>query len=45
MISNTWSGFDFGLGDEPFKHRFATHVQMVRNFGLYPADAPVPEIW
>ena len=30
--------FDFGLGDEPFKQRFATHTQTVRDFGLYPAD-------
>ena len=34
--------FDFGLGDEPFKQRFATHTQTVRDFGLYPADAPLP---
>jgi CelD/BcsL family acetyltransferase involved in cellulose biosynthesis len=32
--------FDFGLGDEPFKHRFANHAQTVRDFGLYPATAP-----
>lgn len=29
--------FDFGLGDEPFKRRFATHVATVRTWGLYPA--------
>lgn len=35
--------FDFGLGDEPFKHRFATRVERVRTWGLYPADAtPAP---
>jgi CelD/BcsL family acetyltransferase involved in cellulose biosynthesis len=28
--------FDFGLGDEPFKHRFASHVRHVRTWGLYP---------
>ena len=28
--------FDFGLGDEPFKQRFATHVRQVRTWGLYP---------
>lgn len=28
--------FDFGLGDEAFKHRFATHVRRVRTWGLYP---------
>jgi CelD/BcsL family acetyltransferase involved in cellulose biosynthesis len=29
--------FDFGLGDEPFKRRFATHVNTVRTWGLYRA--------
>jgi CelD/BcsL family acetyltransferase involved in cellulose biosynthesis len=28
--------FDFGLGDEPFKQRFATHINRVRTWGLYP---------
>jgi CelD/BcsL family acetyltransferase involved in cellulose biosynthesis len=28
--------FDFGLGDEAFKARFATQVNSVRNWGLYP---------
>ncbi len=28
--------FDFGLGDEAFKSRFATHVNYVRTWGLYP---------
>ncbi len=37
--------FDFGLGDEPFKQRFATQAQTVRNLGLYPVGAPLPEIW
>ena len=37
--------FDFGLGDEPFKQRFATHTQTVRNFVLYSADGPAPELW
>lgn len=27
--------FDFGLGDEPFKHRFASRVARVRTVGLY----------
>jgi CelD/BcsL family acetyltransferase involved in cellulose biosynthesis len=27
--------FDFGLGDEPFKLRFATHVDVARAYGLY----------
>ena len=30
--------FDFGLGDEPFKRRFATHVPTVRTWGLYPPE-------
>jgi CelD/BcsL family acetyltransferase involved in cellulose biosynthesis len=28
--------FDFGIGDEAYKHRFATHVNRVRTWGLYP---------
>ena len=28
--------FDFGLGDEAFKHRFANRVPRVRTWGLYP---------
>jgi CelD/BcsL family acetyltransferase involved in cellulose biosynthesis len=28
--------FDFGIGEEPFKSRFTTHVRYVRNWGLYP---------
>jgi CelD/BcsL family acetyltransferase involved in cellulose biosynthesis len=28
--------FDFGLGDEPFKRRFATQINRVRTWGLYP---------
>jgi CelD/BcsL family acetyltransferase involved in cellulose biosynthesis len=35
--------FDFGLGEEPFKARFATHSRQVRNWGLYPAGAPLPD--
>lgn len=27
--------FDFGLGDEPFKYRFATQVRHVHTWGLY----------
>jgi CelD/BcsL family acetyltransferase involved in cellulose biosynthesis len=30
--------FDFGLGDEPFKRRFATRVRTVRTWGLYPPE-------
>src|SRR6266404_2942452 len=29
--------FDFGLGDEPFKHRFATHIRQVHTWELYPS--------
>ena len=36
--------FDFGLGDEPFKQRFATHTHSVRDIGLYPATSPLPEL-
>ena len=28
--------FDFGLGDEAFKSRFATHVNKVNTYSLYP---------
>jgi CelD/BcsL family acetyltransferase involved in cellulose biosynthesis len=28
--------FDFGIGDEAFKHRFATQVNTLRTWGLYP---------
>ena len=28
--------FDFGIGDEPFKHRFADRCPRVRNWGVYP---------
>jgi CelD/BcsL family acetyltransferase involved in cellulose biosynthesis len=31
--------FDFGLGDEEFKSRFATRVNHVRNWGLYDPAA------
>lgn len=31
--------FDFGLGDEAFKWRFATRVDVVRNWGLYEPGA------
>src|SRR5262249_35242224 len=30
--------FDFGLGDEGFKARFATSVRRVRTWGLYPGE-------
>jgi CelD/BcsL family acetyltransferase involved in cellulose biosynthesis len=28
--------FDFGLGDEPYKRRFATRIDAVRTIGVYP---------
>jgi len=31
--------FDFGLGDESFKSRFASHTKKVENLGLYPNSA------
>jgi len=30
--------FDLGVGDEPFKRRFATSVPTVRTWGLYPEE-------
>lgn len=30
--------FDFGLGDEEFKNRFATGVKLVKTWGLYPLN-------
>jgi CelD/BcsL family acetyltransferase involved in cellulose biosynthesis len=32
--------FDFGIGDEAFKRRFATRAPLVRTWGLYPAREP-----
>lgn len=34
------TAFDFGLGDEPFKRRFANGVRNVRTWGLYPPGVP-----
>lgn len=31
--------FDFGIGDEAFKHRFATETRRVTTWGLYPRAA------
>lgn len=31
--------FDFGLGDEQFKQRFATNTRSVHNWGIYPATS------
>ena len=28
--------FDFGIGDEAFKYRFATEINRIRTWGLYP---------
>ena len=30
--------FDFGLGDEAFKNRFASSTPTVTNIGLYPSS-------
>ena len=45
VIEESAHTFDFGLGDETFKRRFANHTQTVRDFGLYPANAPIPATW
>jgi CelD/BcsL family acetyltransferase involved in cellulose biosynthesis len=37
--------FDFGLGEEPFKRRFANRYECVRDWGLYPAGVSIPEVW
>ena len=34
--------FDFGLGDETFKRRFATHIPVVSTWGLYPPKQTEP---
>jgi CelD/BcsL family acetyltransferase involved in cellulose biosynthesis len=31
--------FDFGLGDEDFKKRFATNIPVVKTWGLYPPSS------
>ena len=42
-IAENASAFDFGLGDEAFKSRFATRVAHVKNWGLYdPRALPPP---
>ena len=38
-IDNGVANFDFGLGNEAFKQRFATHNSMVQNIGLYPSKS------
>ena len=35
-MSEGCDAFDFGLGNEAFKSRFATQVNYVRTWGLYP---------
>ena len=35
--------FDFGIGDEAFKYRFATEVNRVRTWGLYPKRKEMKE--
>ena len=36
--------FDLGLGAETFKQRFATHMPMVRTWGLYPSESASNQI-
>ena len=39
--------YDFGIGDQPYKHRFASHINHVRTWGLYQhASSPnsAPEV-
>jgi len=31
--------FDFGIGDQPYKYRFASHVNRVLTWGLYPCSS------
>ncbi|MBW3623991.1 MAG: GNAT family N-acetyltransferase [Armatimonadetes bacterium] len=31
--------FDFGIGDESYKYRFATHNTQLQDWGLYPVDS------
>jgi CelD/BcsL family acetyltransferase involved in cellulose biosynthesis len=38
-LSEQAQRFEFGLGDEPFKQRFATDVRHVRTWGLYAKGA------
>jgi CelD/BcsL family acetyltransferase involved in cellulose biosynthesis len=33
--------YDFGIGDEPYKYRFATHVDTVRTWALYAPEVEV----
>jgi CelD/BcsL family acetyltransferase involved in cellulose biosynthesis len=35
-IGEAATSFDFGIGDEPYKYRFATHEATLRTWGLYP---------
>lgn len=36
-IAEGASEFDFGIGDESYKYRYATHVNRLRTWGLYPS--------
>jgi CelD/BcsL family acetyltransferase involved in cellulose biosynthesis len=36
-VKNEYTCFDFGLGEEPFKSRFANRTRMVNTWGLYPS--------
>jgi CelD/BcsL family acetyltransferase involved in cellulose biosynthesis len=35
-IDENASTFDFGIGEEPYKYRFATNTTYLHHFGLYP---------
>ncbi len=35
--------FDFGPGDEAYKHRFATNVTLLETWGLYPRHIGAPQ--
>ena len=38
-IAEGVSTYDFGIGDQPYKLRFATQVNYMRSWALYPTDA------
>ena len=40
-ISEGAKTFDFGVGDEAYKYRFATHVNRLRTWGLYQTSSKV----
>lgn len=42
-ISEGAAAFDFGIGDEAYKHRFATRAPRLVTWGLYPRNAAAGE--